>query len=86
MAEFHRRFLALTDDLGVRTSFHGVPNEVSDPIPFAQDTKHASYDADAVNRFWRALVQIDRVLKSSARVFSARSVPSISSGAASILR
>ena len=63
VAEFHRRFLALTDDLGVRTSFHGMPNEVSDPIPFAKDTTHASYDADAVNRFWRALGQADRVLK-----------------------
>lgn len=63
VAAFLGRFLALTDDLGVRTKFHGTPNEVSDPIPFAQDTKHASYDADAVNRFWRALVQVDRVLK-----------------------
>lgn len=63
VAEFHRRLLALTDDLGVRTSFHGIPNEVSDPIPFAKDTTHASYDADAVSRFWRALGQADRVLK-----------------------
>jgi len=63
VAEFHRRFVALTDALGVRTDFHGVPNEVSDPIPFVKDTAHASYDADAVNRFWRALVQADRVFK-----------------------
>jgi hypothetical protein len=63
VAEFYRRFLALTDDLGVRTNFHGVPNEVSDPIPFAIDTTHASYDADAVNRFLLALVQVDRVFQ-----------------------
>jgi uncharacterized protein DUF5996 len=63
VAEFHRRFLALTDELGVRAKFHGTPNEVSDPIPFDRDTTHAAYDADAVNRFWRALVQCDRVLK-----------------------
>jgi hypothetical protein len=63
VAEFHRRFLALTNDLGVSAGFNGTPNEVSDPIPFASDTTHASYDADAVNRFWRALVQVDRVLK-----------------------
>ncbi len=63
VAEFHRRFLALTDDLGVRTSFNGVPNEVSDPIAFVHDTTHAAYDADAVNRYWRALVQADRVLQ-----------------------
>lgn len=63
VAAFHGRFLALTDELGVRTRFNGTPNEVSDPIPFALDTTHAAYDAEAVNRFWRALVQIDRVLK-----------------------
>ena len=63
VAEFYKRFLALTDELGVRIEIHGTPNEISDPIPFAEDTKHASYDADAVHRFWRALVQIDRVFK-----------------------
>jgi hypothetical protein len=63
VAEFYRRFLALTDELGVRTKIHGSPNEVADAIPFEQDKVHASYEKDAVNRFWRALVQIDRVLK-----------------------
>jgi hypothetical protein len=63
VAEFYDRFLALTDELGVRIEIHGTPNEISDPIPFAKDTKHASYDADAVHRFWRTLVQIDRVFK-----------------------
>ena len=63
VAEFYKRFLALTDELGVRIQIHGTPNEIPDPIPFAEDTKHASYDADAVHRFWRALVQIDRVFK-----------------------
>ena len=63
VAQFHARFLALTDALGVRAKFSGTPNEVADAIPFAQDTTHASYDADAVARFWRALVEADRVLK-----------------------
>ena len=63
VADFYSRFLALTDELGVRTKIHGAPNEVADPIPFEKDTIHASYDADAVHRFWRALVQIDRVFK-----------------------
>ena len=36
-----------------------MPNEVSDPIAISKckdTTTDASYDADAVNRFWRALV------------------------------
>jgi hypothetical protein len=63
VAEFYTRFLTMTDKLGVRTRIHGSPNEVADPIPFEKDTSHGSYDAEAVNRFWRALGQIDRVLK-----------------------
>jgi hypothetical protein len=62
VANFHDHFFLLTDALGVRAKFHGTPNEVPDPAPFAQDTQHSSYDAEAVTRFWRALVQIDRVL------------------------
>jgi hypothetical protein len=63
VAEFYNHFLALTDELGVRTKIHGTPNEVADAVPFERDTMHATYDAEAVNRFWRALVQIDRVFK-----------------------
>ena len=54
---------SLTDELGVRTRINGMPNEVPDAVPFERDTTHASYDADTVNRFWQALVQIDRVLR-----------------------
>lgn len=63
VADFHGRFLALLGRFGVEPSIHGAPNEVADPIPFAEDTVHAAYDADAVTRYWRALVQIDRVFK-----------------------
>jgi hypothetical protein len=48
-------------DLSVRIS--SKPSELVDPIPFAQDEVHKSYDAEYAHRFWRALVQIDRVLK-----------------------
>jgi hypothetical protein len=36
--------------------------EIADPIPFEADRHHASYDAGAAQRFWRILVQADRVL------------------------
>src|SRR5437867_4373190 len=38
-----------------------MPVEIEGAIPFEQDHTHASYDKDAVNRFWRILVQCDRV-------------------------
>ena len=39
------------------------PSEIADPIAFAQDETHRSYDAEYANRFWRVLVQADRVFK-----------------------
>jgi hypothetical protein len=56
LMEALRRF-----NLGVK--INPKPSEVVDPIPFAKDEVHRSYDAEYANRFWRALVQADRVLK-----------------------
>jgi hypothetical protein len=53
-------------DLSVRINHR--PSELVDPIPFAEDEVHRSYDAEYARRFWLALVQVDRVFK----VFRAR--------------
>ena len=39
-----------------------MPVEIPDAIPFDRDHEHGAYDAERVNRFWRVLVQVDRVL------------------------
>jgi hypothetical protein len=63
VAAFHERFRALVDELGVSINFDGTPNEVPEPIPFAENTAPGAYDADSVHRFWLALLQVDRVFK-----------------------
>jgi hypothetical protein len=40
-----------------------MPNEIENPVPFDQDEEHRSYDPEYANRFWRVLVQSDRVFK-----------------------
>jgi hypothetical protein len=62
VADFHGSLLSMLDELGVTTEIWPVPVEIADAIPFADDRVHASYDADAVHRFWLALVQMARVL------------------------
>jgi hypothetical protein len=47
----------------VGIAFHGIPNEIEGAIPFERNTAPGAYDAEAVHRFWRALLQVDRVLK-----------------------
>jgi Family of unknown function (DUF5996) len=63
VADFYRQVMDLLESVGARVAINEMPNEVADPIPFPQDRVHAAYDAAAAHRFWRALVQIDRVFK-----------------------
>jgi hypothetical protein len=62
VADFHEATMGALHDLGVDVEMLARPVEVQPAIPFADDTQHASYDADAVHRFWRALLQVDRLL------------------------
>jgi hypothetical protein len=63
VASFYHRVLEALRSLGIEVHIHGRPNEVADPIPFDRDEIHRAYDEVYVNRFWRALVQSDRVFK-----------------------
>ncbi len=63
VAAFHRRLMEEMAALDLRVQIHPRPNEVSDPIPFDQDETHRAYDPEYANRFWRVLVQADRVFK-----------------------
>ncbi|MHC5011605.1 MAG: DUF5996 family protein, partial [Planctomycetota bacterium] len=63
VADFHAEVMTALEGLGVPVRIHPAPNEVDPAIPFAEDTEHASYDAAAANRFWRVLIQTDRVFK-----------------------
>jgi hypothetical protein len=63
VADFHRRVLDLLRGLGISVSLNEMPNEVANPIRFSEDRVHASYDAAAAHRFWRALVRVDRLFK-----------------------
>ncbi|MBW8784424.1 MAG: hypothetical protein JF593_07265 [Novosphingobium sp.] len=63
VAVFYRKVREMLDRLGVQVAIYPVPSEVADPIPFAVDEAHESYDPAAVHGLWRALVCADRVLK-----------------------
>src|SRR5690606_25430953 len=63
VAEFYSEVMATLRALDLEVSIVAKPNEVETAIPFAQDQTHHAYDAGAANRFWRVLVQSDRVLK-----------------------
>ncbi|MHB1303637.1 MAG: DUF5996 family protein [Acidiphilium sp.] len=63
VADFYRAAMDLLNGMGVVVKINEMPNEVLNPIRFSRDQTHAAYDPAAAHRFWRALVQVDRVFK-----------------------
>jgi Family of unknown function (DUF5996) len=68
VASFYRQLLDELGKLGLQARIHDTPNEIPAPIPFRQDELHHAYDGSYAQRFWRALLQADRVF----RIFRAR--------------
>jgi hypothetical protein len=63
VADFYHELMGTLTELGLPVSIHAKPDEVPNPIPFAEDTVHSSYDREYAHRFWRILIQVDRVFK-----------------------
>ena len=63
-AAFYRDVMDLMRRLRVPVVIHELPNELPQPIPFAADEVHRSYDRVYVTRYWHVLRQAHRVLES----------------------
>ncbi len=63
IADFYAQVMAALEKIGLPVQIDEIPNEVVEAVRFGDDSTARPYDADAVHRFWLALVQVDRVLK-----------------------
>jgi uncharacterized protein DUF5996 len=63
VADFYRHAMDLLSSVGVIVTINEMPSEVPSPVRFSQDSISRDYDAAAVHRFWRTLVQVDRIFK-----------------------
>ena len=63
VAEFYRTLMRILKDLDLPVTINTTPNEIENPIPLDRDEEHHFYDREYANRFWRVLVQSDRVFK-----------------------
>lgn len=62
VADFYQEVMNTLSAIGIHVQIWTMPQEVAAPIPFEQDYKHAAYDPDYVQRFWRILIQANRVM------------------------
>ena len=75
VAEFYWELMAELKALDLETKIWTMPVEVPNAIRFEQDQVHAAYDRAAVERFWSALLPIDRALKEFRARFVGKSSP-----------
>jgi len=63
VSDFYNDVMGTLHSLGLDVKIHSTPDEVANPIPFAEDRTHKSYDPEYAHKFWRILVSVDSVFK-----------------------
>jgi hypothetical protein len=75
VATFYAQLMKSLERLGVQTRISCRPNEIQEPIAFDQDEVHCAYDPEYANRFWRVLVQSQRVFNTFRARFTGKCSP-----------
>jgi len=75
VSEFYKEFKEMLRSAGIEVKIWRMPVEIPNPIPFDQDTVHASYDRASVEKFWRILLSVDAVLNQFRARFIGKSSP-----------
>ncbi|HEY3812521.1 MAG TPA: DUF5996 family protein [Caulobacteraceae bacterium] len=76
VAAFHVQVTATLAELGTPVEIPGGPNEMETAVPFDQDQAPRVYDRDYAHRYWRVLLQADRLFKQYRTSFLGKSSPS----------
>ncbi|HEY6662449.1 MAG TPA: DUF5996 family protein [Sphingomicrobium sp.] len=75
VAALHRRLIHILDEHGLPSDFNAVPNEVPDPVAFAEDSRPRDYDRDSAERFRETLAAIVPVFARFRAGFSGKASP-----------
>jgi hypothetical protein len=75
VADFYAEFMTLLESLGIGVKINTQPVEVENGIRFETDRVHADYDALYVNRWWRILLGVSRLLERYRTPFVGKSSP-----------
>jgi hypothetical protein len=75
VASFYASVMGQLAELGIHLAIDQMPSELPDVTPFPEDNKHASYDPEAVRRFFQILVNVDRVFKQFRTGFLGKASP-----------
>jgi hypothetical protein len=75
IAALHRRLVTMLDTHGLPSTFSGIPNEIPDAVPFAEDHAPRDYDRGSAKRFREALAAMIPVFASFRARFTGKASP-----------
>jgi len=76
IADIHAELSRRLAELGLPAPLHGAPNEIPDPVPFAEDRRPRAWDADAARRLHGAFLCADRNFNAFRALYRGKSSPS----------
>ena len=74
-ADFYYTLFEKLKELDIKVRIYARPNEIEPAIPFAENTINASYDKNAVENIWKAMLQINEVLNKFRSDFIGKASP-----------
>jgi hypothetical protein len=75
VADFYQETMSALASLGMPVNIWTTPVEVPDQTPFEKDQKHATYDPEYAHRFWRVLLEVNKVLSEFRSHFTGKASP-----------
>jgi hypothetical protein len=73
--QFYEETMNALNSLGINPEIRVAPDEIPNAIPFIEDETHKSYDPEYANRFWRILIQVNKVFSEFREKFMGKVSP-----------
>ncbi|HEX7794317.1 MAG TPA: DUF5996 family protein [Vicinamibacterales bacterium] len=75
VAAFYHELMSTLRAMELPEKIWTMPVEIPTPVPFEKDEVHHTYDPEAANRFWRILLQVERVFSACRSTFVGKCSP-----------
>ena len=75
VADFYQELFEKLNSLGIDVKIHACPNEIEPAVPFRENTINKSYDKDAVQAIWKAMLKVNEVFNQFRSDFTGKASP-----------